>query len=336
LLFSLALTLYWKHFLFPSIICPMTPDKHPDLSALRTNLGPLHLATPLIAASGTFGYGTEYSELTSLHYFGAITLKAVSLEPRTGNPHPRMVETPSGMLNTIGLENPGIDIFINEKIPQAAKLDVPLIANLVGDRLDDYTELAERLDPVKSLVALEINASCPNVEHGFSSFATDPAVIGDLVSAVKSATTKPIIAKLSPNINDILPVATSAVENGAHILNLGNTVLGMSICVETRRSRLSRDYAGLSGRAIRPIALRIVHQVASELDIPIIGTGGIHETTDALEFFIAGASAASLGTVNFIHPDRVKDICDGLLEYLSTNSISLADLVGSYSGPPLT
>lgn len=324
----------WKDTLQGLIISAMKPNGHPDLSILRVKLGPLELKTPLVAASGTFGYGSEYSELADVQNFGAITLKAVSLEPRKGNPYPRIVETPSGMLNSIGLENPGFDVFLSEKLPEASRIGVPLIANLVGDKIGDYAELASRLDKIESLVALEINVSCPNVEHGYSSFATDPEIIGKLVASVRSHTSKPVIAKLSPNVTDIIPIAKAARDNGADILNLCNTFLGMSICVDTRRSRIARDHGGLSGHAIRPLALRIVHQVASVMDMPIIGTGGIYDTTDALEFIIAGARAVSLGTVNFIHPDRSARICREITDYLKTNSLTLNELTGSYLGPP--
>jgi len=299
---------------------------------LRTNLGPLELDTPLIAASGTFGYGAEFSDFCDLDCFGAITLKAVSLEARKGNPYPRIVETPSGMLNCIGLENQGIDVFLDEKLHEAVSTGRPLIANLVGDRIDDYAKLAGILDDRTELAALEVNASCPNVDHGFSSFGTDPVVISELIGAVCEKTTKPVIAKLSPNVTDILPIARAAIDGGAAILNLGNTFLGMSICVETRKSRLSRDYAGLSGRAIRPLALRIVHQAATGLDVPIIGTGGIYETTDALEFLIAGAGGLGIGTVNFIYPNRAREMCEGIINYLNDNKLSLVDLIGSYTG----
>jgi dihydroorotate dehydrogenase (NAD+) catalytic subunit len=300
---------------------------------LEVKLGPLFMKTPLIAASGTFGYGTEFDNLAVLDAFGAITLKAVSLEPRTGNPYPRIVETPSGMLNCIGLENPGVDVFLGEILPESLKLGVPLIANLVGDTASDYSTLAKKLDGEAGLVALEINTSCPNVEHGYKAFATDPVALESLVRSVRKSTKKPLIAKLSPNVTDILPLGKAAIDGGADILNLGNTVLGMSICIDTRKSRLSRDYAGLSGRAIRPIALRIVHQAAAELDCPIIGTGGIYTSTDALEFIIAGAHAVSLGTVNFIHPGRATEICDEIARYLEVREITLDELKGSYGGP---
>ncbi len=306
-----------------------------DQFSLAIRLGPLKLETPLIAASGTFGYGTEYSQLADIRAFGAITLKAVSIEPRAGNPYPRMVETPSGMLNCIGLENPGIEEFLKVKLPASAELNVPLIANLVGDRIEDYAHLGEILDKEDAISGIEINASCPNVDHGFLSFAADPGVLGELVKCVREVTGKPIIAKLSPNVTDIVPIAGAAVESGADILNLGNTFLGMSICVDSSESRLSRDYAGLSGRAIRPIALRIVHQVVSNVDIPVIGTGGVYDTTDALEFLIAGASAVSLGTVNFIEPSRAREICDGIREHLSKRGMELDALMGSYMGPSI-
>ncbi len=303
-----------------------------DSPNLTARLGPLILRRPIIAASGTFGYGTEFTGLTDFNSLGAITLKAVSLEPRTGNPYPRIVETPSGMLNCIGLENPGLDVFLKVKLPEADKLGVPLIANLVGDRVEDYVELAQALDDVEALVALEINASCPNVDHGFMAFAADAISLGNLVEAVRKATTKPLIAKLSPNVADIVPIAAAAVESGADILNLANTFLGMAIDTETKQSRLSRDYAGLSGRAIRPLAVRIVHQVASAIEVPIIGTGGVYETSDALEFFIAGACAISVGTVNFMDPDRASEICKGLASYLNEHGMTLDELVGSYRG----
>jgi dihydroorotate dehydrogenase (NAD+) catalytic subunit len=304
-----------------------------DYTNLATQLGPLSLATPIVAASGTFGYGNEFAPLADLSYFGAIILKAVSLEPRTGNPYPRIVETPSGMLNTIGLENPGVEAFIEHKLPDASELGVPLIANLVGNRIEDYVELAKILDKQGALMALEVNASCPNVDHGYMSFSADSGVLSDLVKSVKAVTQKPLIAKLSPNVTDIVPLAKSAIDAGADILDLSNTFLGMSICVETRKSRVSRDYAGLSGRAIRPLALRIVHQVASSLHCPIIGTGGIYTTIDAIEFFIAGATSVSLGTVNFIQPNRAMDICTELSSYLCAKKMTLGQLVGSYQGP---
>jgi len=307
-------------------------EKGPDPS-LATRLGPLELRTPVIAASGTYGYGIEFDNLSDFDYFGAITLKAVSIEPRKGNPYPRIVETPSGMLNTIGLENPGVEVFINEKLPEAAKLGVPLIANLVGDQIDDYRKLAEILDSEDSLAALEINGSCPNVERGYTAFAADAGTCSELMGAVREVTSKPIIAKLSPNVGDIVPIAEAAYAAGANILNLGNTYLGMSISIDDRRSRISRDYGGLSGRAIRPLALRIVHQVASSIDIPLIGSGGIYDTGDAIEFLIAGASVVSLGTVNFIQPNMARTISEGISEYLSEKKMALADFIGSYQGP---
>jgi dihydroorotate dehydrogenase (NAD+) catalytic subunit len=304
-------------------------QQNEDLPGLSSRVGPLTLRTPIVAASGTFGYGTEFEGLTDFGYFGAIILKAVSIEPRIGNPYPRIVETPAGMLNCIGLENPGVDVFVREKLPEAAKLGVPLIANLVGDRVEDYVKLAGILDKEDSLVALEINASCPNVDHGLI-FAVDASLLAELVGSVRKITKKPLIVKLSPNVTDIVSLAKSAMDAGADILDLGNTFLGMSICINTGKSRVSRDYAGLSGRAIRPLALRIVHQVASALHAPIIGTGGIYETSDAIEFLIAGASAVSLGTVNFIHPNRAKDICTELSMYLCRRKMGLEELVGSY------
>jgi dihydroorotate dehydrogenase (NAD+) catalytic subunit len=268
----------------------MVPQGKYDPSILSTTLGPVNLASPFIAASGTFGYGSEFDSLADLKSFGAITLKAVSIEPRKGT-------------------------------------------NLVGDRVEDYVKLAGILDGRDELTALEINGSCPNVEHGFLSFAADPVLLGELVAGVRSVAGKPLIAKLSPNVTDILPLARAAMDSGADILNLGNTFLGMSINIDTFESRLSRDYAGLSGRAIRPLAVWIVRQVASQLEIPVIGTGGIYETSDAIEFLIAGASALGLGTVNFIQPNRVKSLADGVAEYLGTRNMSLLDLAGAYKGP---
>jgi dihydroorotate dehydrogenase (NAD+) catalytic subunit len=297
---------------------------------LETSIGPLKLNSPLVAASGTFGYGIEFEGLVDFNAFGAIITKAVSLEPRPGNPYPRIIETPSGMLNTIGLENPGIDVFLNEKLPKAAELGVPIIANLVGDRVEDYRQLAEILDKENRLSGMEINASCPNVECGYETFATTPEAISELTAAVRNETAKPVIAKLSPNVTDIVPIAKAAMDAGADALTLINTFLGMAIDIETRKSRIARDHAGLSGRAIRPLAVRIVHQVYSALKVPIIGTGGIYETSDALEFLIAGASAVSTGTINFMDPSRAVSIRTGISEYLVSHNMDLKDLIGSF------
>lgn len=311
---------------------PMSDSNVRNLKNLEIQFGPLKLKSPVIAASGTFGYGIEFDGLVDFTAFGAIITKAVSLEPRLGNPYPRIAETPSGMLNTIGLENPGVETFIREKLPAASKLGVPIIANLVGDRVDDYAKLAEILESESSLAGMEINASCPNVECGYETFATKPEAIFELVSEVRKRTSKPIITKLSPNVTDIVPIAKAAVDAGSDGLTLINTVLGMSIDIETRKSRVARDHAGLSGRAIRPIAVRIVHQVASKIEIPIIGTGGIYEPEDAIEFFIAGATAVSLGTVNFIDPSRAERITHGITAYLEKHNLDLNELIGSYRG----
>lgn len=298
----------------------------PDMT---TTLGPLVLKNPVLVASGTFGFGEEYARFFDLSRLGGIMVKGTTLEPREGNPAPRIAETPAGMLNAIGLQNPGIDEVIDSKLPFLSKFDTRVIVNISGGSIDEYVTLAQRLDHAQGVDAIEINVSCPNVKTGGMHFGVDPELTKELVGAVRRTTSLPLITKLSPNVTDILTMARAAVEGGTDILSLINTLLGMSIDVERRRPRLSNVTGGLSGPAIRPVAVRMVWQVSRELDIPIIGMGGIMTAVDALEFMMAGAHGIALGTVNFVDPLAGVKIVEGLSDYCQAHSISSpSEIVG--------
>ncbi|MGQ9731069.1 MAG: dihydroorotate dehydrogenase [Candidatus Zipacnadales bacterium] len=306
-------------------------DTFPKQPDLRTVLGPLELRSPVLTASGTFGYGQEYEGLLDFSRVGAVTTKGITLEPRAGNAPPRICETPSGMLNAIGLENPGVEVFIRDKLPWLARHGVPIIANINGTTPQEYAELAHRLTACGLVTALEVNISCPNVEHGGMEFGKDPFLTRQVVSQVYEATTLPIIVKLSPNVTSIVEIAGAAVDAGAHILSLINTLVGMSIDIETRRPRLGRGTGGLSGPAIKPIALRMVWEVHQALpEVPLIGMGGIMTGADALEFLLAGASAVSVGTATFVNPSAANQVLDEMIEYSRQHGIKrLGDLVGA-------
>jgi len=297
----------------------------PDLSV---SIGGLKLKNPVMAASGTFGYGVEYAELFDIGALGAIVIKAVTLRSREGNRPPRVVETPAGMLNAIGLQNPGADAVIAEKLPELAKHDVPIIVNLSGEAIDEYVELAEKFTECGLADALELNVSCPNVKHGMV-FGTCPELTGELVRAVRRATDLPLITKLSPNVTDITEIAVSAVEAGSDALSAINTLLGMSIDVQRRRPLLGNVTGGLSGPAIKPVALRCVWQVYEAVEVPVIGMGGIMDTSDALEFIMAGASAVGVGTAHFVNPTVSVEIVEGLQRYCGEHGLaSISDLIG--------
>jgi len=304
------------------------PDNQPDL---RTALGPLELRSPVVTASGTFGYGREYEGLLDFSRLGAITVKGLTLLPREGNSPPRICETPSGMLNSIGLENPGVEAFITEKLAWLAEQDVPVIANINGSTVDEYVRLARRLSECPEIAAVEVNISCPNVDHGGMEFGKDPPATAQVVGAVRAATALPLIVKLSPNVTSIVVLAQAAVEAGADILSLTNTLLGMSIDIFSHRPRLARGSGGLSGPAIRPVAIRMVWEVHRALpEVPLIGMGGIMTGADAVEFMLAGASAIAVGTASFVNPSAANDVLDGLVEYARHRSIaSISELVGS-------
>jgi len=299
----------------------------PDISV---TLGGLHLKNPVIAASGTFGYGDEYADIVDPSLLGGVVVKGLSLKPREGNPPPRIVETPSGMLNAIGLANIGVEAFIKEKLPWLRALDTTVIANIYGHSVSEYGEVASALRASDGVDALEVNISCPNVEMGGMAFGTDPEAAARVTEIVKQNTDKPVIVKLSPNVTDIVQIAKAVEAAGADIISLINTLTGMAIDVRARRARLANIYGGLSGPAIRPVAVYMVYQVARSVNLPVIGIGGIMEAVDALEFMIAGATAVQVGTASFVNPQAMLDIIDGLRQYCSENGISgLAEVVGS-------
>jgi dihydroorotate dehydrogenase (NAD+) catalytic subunit len=290
----------------------------------------LRLGNPVLTASGTFGYGREFDHLMDLNRLGAIVVKGLSLEPAAGNPPPRIVETPCGMLNAIGLENVGIDAFLAAKLPFLSGLDVPVIVNIYGRNMSDYAELARRLDDAEGVDGIEINISCPNVKAGGLAFGVDAAAAYEVVRSVRAETGKVLIAKLSPNVTDITQIARSVEDAGADALSLINTLTGMVVDVDRRRPVLANITGGLSGPAIRPIAVRMVWQVSQASSLPIIGIGGIASARDALEFIIAGATAVEVGTANFVDPAITLAIIEGMERYLEAHGISrITDLVGT-------
>ena len=282
---------------------------------LSVKLGQLEFANPVIAASGTFGYGLEYLPFVDLDLLGGFSTKGLSLKPRIGNAVPRMVETASGMLNAIGLENIGLEKFVNEKLPLLENYKTRILVNFFGDTKEEYIEMAARLSDVERVDALEMNISCPNVEEGGVQFSSDPSVVRSLVESVRKATGKFLIVKLSPNVTDITEIARAAEDGGADALSLINTQIGMSIDLETRKPYLANKTGGLSGPAIKPIALHMVYQTVRAVKIPVIGMGGISTTEDALEFLSAGATAIQIGTANFIDPGITMKILNGIRNY---------------------
>ncbi len=282
---------------------------------LSVKLGSLELKNPVIAASGTFGYGLEYAPFVDLNLLGGFCTKGLSLKPRIGNPVPRMIETSSGMLNAIGLENIGLEKFLNDKVPSLEKYQTRLIVNFFGDTVSEYVEMANSLSDVKRIDALEMNVSCPNVEEGGTQFSSDPEVLHRIVEAVRAVTDKLLIVKLSPNVTDITEMALSAEEAGADALSLINTHVGMKIDIESGKPWLANTTGGLSGPAIKPIALAMVYKTVRAVKIPVIGIGGIASVEDALEFLMAGAKAIQIGTANFIDPSVTMKVLDGLREF---------------------
>jgi dihydroorotate dehydrogenase (NAD+) catalytic subunit len=298
---------------------------------LSVQLGPLRLRNPVIAASGTFGYGQEFLPYVALESFGAVVVKGLSLEPREGNPVPRIVETRGGMLNAIGLQNVGVEVFAREKLPPLRDSGTAVIANFFGSTVDEYRGCAERLSALEGLAALEMNISCPNVKAGGIAFGTDPALCAEVVAAVRSATDLPLIVKLSPNVTDIRALARSAVAAGADILSLINTLTGLAVDLEARRPVLANVTGGLSGPAIKPVALRMVWEVVQEVECPVIGLGGIWNATDALEFLCLGARAVQVGTVNFVHPGAGAEIVAGIGRYLAERNLRSMDaFIGTF------
>jgi len=306
--------------------------KSPDLSV---QLGPqnkrgLLLSNPLMTASGTFGYGTEYADIIDIQRLGAIICKGTTLKPRQGNPQPRLWETASGVLNSIGMENIGIEALIKEKAPLWAKWKVPMIVNILGESVEDYGKLAKRLDKVAGVSGIEVNISCPNISEGGLEFGAKPKSAADVTSAVKAKTTLPVIVKLSPNVTDITDIALAVEEAGADAISLINTLRGMSIDIKTRKPVLGNICGGLSGPAIKPVALYMVYQVAHKVKVPVIGCGGITSTNDALEFIMAGASAVQVGTANFTDPRTPLDIIDGIERFMKKEGIRrITELIGA-------
>jgi dihydroorotate dehydrogenase (NAD+) catalytic subunit len=302
---------------------PLEPD-------MRVKLGPLELKNPVMTASGTFGYGSEFAPFIDLNRLGALIVKGLSLKPRPGNPPPRIVETPCGMLNAIGLANIGVEAFINEKLPWLKKLNTPVIVNIYGHSIFEYGQLAHALKHVEGIAGLEVNISCPNVERGGMAFGIDPDASARVTQEVVKNTDKPVIVKLSPNVTDIREIAKAVEQAGADALSLVNTFTGMAIDIETRTPRLANIWGGLSGPAIRPVALHMVYQVVNAVGIPVIGIGGIVDYRDALEYLIAGARAVQVGTANFINPGATMDVLRGLTQFCLERGIEqIEELIGS-------
>ncbi|MDH4227616.1 MAG: dihydroorotate dehydrogenase [Deltaproteobacteria bacterium] len=297
---------------------------------LSVKLGALTLSNPVTTASGTFGYGLEFAPYVNLSKLGGIFTKGLSLRPREGNPAPRTIETPSGMLNAIGLQNVGVDVFIREKLPKLRKYKTAIFANIFGETVDEYAELAGRLDGVSGVAGLEINISCPNVKKGGIGFGTDQNEAASVVRAVRSKTKLHVMTKLSPNVTDIKAMVRAVEDAGTDSISLINTITGMVIDVDKRRPVLANKVGGLSGPAIRPVAVRMVYEAASATKLPIVGIGGIVTGRDALEFIMAGASCVQVGTANFVTPDAAEKVLGEIKEFMRLKNIGrLSDIIGA-------
>jgi len=301
--------------------------QRPDMSV---EVAGIKMRNPVMTASGTFGYGAEFADYLDLESIGAIITKGLSLRPKAGNPTPRIVETPGGMLNAIGLQNVGVDAFISDKLPFLSRVATPVIVNLYGNTLEEYGEVAARLDALPGVAGIEVNISCPNVKQGGIVFGTDPLAAQQVVRLVKRNTGKPVIVKLSPNVTDVVLMAQACADAGADALSLINTLTGMAIDLDRRRPILANVTGGLSGPAIKPVALRMVWQVAKSVRLPIIGIGGIMSARDALEFILAGASAVQIGTASFLDPSAAQRIAQEMERYLVEKGVdSLASMIGA-------
>lgn len=297
---------------------------------LAVNLGGLAMKNPVTTASGTFGFGPEYAPYVDLNKLGAIVVKGTSLKPQLGNPVPRIVETPAGMLNAIGLQNPGVDYFIEHSLPYLAEYDTPVIVNIYGHSLEDFAEVTQKLSNVKGVSALEVNISCPNVNKGGMVFGTDCVMAAEVIRTVKENTGLPVIAKLSPNVTNIVEIADAVAQAGADALALINTLLGMAIDIHQRKPVLGNKVGGLSGPAIRPVAVRIIWQVAQAVDLPILGMGGVMTGEDAVELILAGATAVAVGTANFVNPRATMDVLAGIRQYMEKYGVKdINELVGA-------
>lgn len=297
---------------------------------LAVDLGGIALQNPVTVASGTFGYGREYEEYLDIAEIGAVIVKGTTLEKRPGNPGPRIIETPAGMLNAIGLENPGVDVFLREHLPYLLEKKVTVIANIAGNSVEEYAVLAARLEGQPGIAGIELNISCPNVQQGGLQFGIDPDTVYQVVAAVKKVSSLPVMPKLSPNVSDIVAIAKAAQAGGADAISMINTLMGMAVDVKNRKPVLGNVFGGLSGPAIKPVALRMIYQVYKEVDLPILGGGGIMNFTDALEFFMVGATAISIGTGNFVNPLLAIEIINELGQYLQQEGLSsIQELVGA-------
>jgi len=298
---------------------------------LSVKIGSLTLRNPIMLASGTVGYGNEMAEFTDLNKLGAIVTKSLSLKPRKGNPPQRIVETPAGMLNAIGLANVGVEVFLKEKIPFLKKFDVPLICNIAASTMEEYVECTRILTQEDTISAFEINVSCPNVKEGGLSFGNDLSVVGKITDKVRAVTKKPLIMKLSPNVSYIAEFAKAAKENGADAVSAINTLVGAAFNIFTRKPKIQNVTGGLSGPAIKPIAIVKVLEISKQVDIPIIGIGGIMDWRDVIEFMIAGSSAVQIGTLNFIDPSAPGKIVTQLEDYCMKNEVkNISSLIASY------
>lgn len=297
---------------------------------LKIDLFGVKFENPVWTASGTFGFGLEYASFVDLNKVGAICVKGLSIKPRKGNEPPRIWETPCGMLNAIGLQNPGVGYFVQEILPKLKNFKCRVVANIYGSTVEEYVDVAKALRGVEGVDAIELNVSCPNVKKGGLAFGVDAVEAANLTEKVKNATDKPVIVKLSPNVTDVVEIAKSVESAGADAISAINTLLGMAIDIYKRKPKLKNKFGGLSGPAIKPVAVRIVYQVSKAVKIPVIGVGGISSWQDAVEFMLAGASAVQVGTANFFNPKTVEEIVEGLEKYLLENGYShVSQLVGN-------
>ncbi len=298
------------------------------MAEMKVNIAGVEWKNPVTTGSGTFGFGREYSEYFDLSELGAVCLKALSAKPRSGNPSPRIAETTKGVLNSVGLQNPGAEAFIEKELPRLRKYDTKLIANLCGASVEDYTEVAQILDDKVDM--FELNISCPNVKEGGMAFGTNPKMVEEITQKVKAVSKVPLIVKLSPNVTDITEIARAAEAGGADAVSLINTLLGMKIDINTRRPILHNNMGGLSGPAVKPVAVRMVYQVRKAIKLPIIGMGGITSAEDAIEFMLAGANAIAVGTAGLVDPYAWVKVIKGIESYINKNNIAdVNDIVGA-------
>jgi dihydroorotate dehydrogenase (NAD+) catalytic subunit len=295
------------------------------MADLKINIAGLEFKNPVLTASGTFGYGTEFTDFIDIEQLGGIIVKGTTLEHREGNPYPRMAETPSGMLNAVGLQNKGVEYFCKTIYPQIRDYNTNIIVNVSGSKVEDYVKTAARINELDKIPAIELNISCPNVKEGGMAFGTSCSSAEEVVKAVRKVYKKVLIVKLSPNVTNIADIAKSVEASGADSVSLINTLLGMAIDIKTRRPVLSTITGGLSGPAIKPVALRMVWQVAKAVKVPVIGLGGIMTSNDAIEFFLAGASAVQIGTANFIDPRTSVQVVEGIMNYMEANNFKDID-----------